>query len=183
MAIREELQEKSVKRFWAKVTKSGEDECWLWSAALNEAGYGVFGVGKQTDKAHRISYRLTHGEIPKGMFICHHCDVRNCVNPKHLFAGTNRDNVKDMLKKGRGSKPPDMGGWNKKVLPGWVFKELGTRPDTEIAKKAGVTKHTIRRAREKLGVPAFPCPTNLKSAYLTRAGVERRSNDGSTNDA
>lgn len=77
--------------------------------ALNEAGYGIVGNGSRedgVDRAHRITYRHFCGDIPSNIFVCHHCDVRSCCNPDHLFLGTNLDNVNDCIKKKRNSKPP-----------------------------------------------------------------------------
>lgn len=97
------------ERFWRYVKKS--DGCWEWIGALNDAGYGILGIGgrsKGSIRAHRLSWMFAHRRraIPKGMQICHHCDNRKCVRPDHLFMGTNADNVRDMWKKGRGSPPP-----------------------------------------------------------------------------
>ena len=86
-------------RFFEKVEKSGE--CWLWVGALNSRGYGSFGFEGRRLGAHRFSYELHKGEIPEGMFVCHSCDVRNCVNPDHLWLGDNADNMKDMYQKER----------------------------------------------------------------------------------
>lgn len=98
-------------RFWAKVSKPADGNgCWEWTAVLNEAGYGVFGVPGGIDRAHRISWRLKFGAIDAGMFICHKCDNRKCVNPDHLFQGSPRDNVLDMRSKGRMVAPPTMRG-------------------------------------------------------------------------
>jgi len=108
MAIRFDLSAESQERFWAKVRKT--KKCWLWTAATNEKGYGIFGVRKFTDKAPRISWRLTRGPIPEKLFVLHHCDNPLCVNPDHLFLGTNNDNVRDMFNKKRNSPPPPMGG-------------------------------------------------------------------------
>lgn len=86
------------ERFWKKVTKT--ETCWLWNACcMNRNGYGVFASVKEL--AHRYSYRLAFGEIPKGMYVCHHCDNPKCVRPDHLFLGTQRDNLHDMRRKGR----------------------------------------------------------------------------------
>lgn len=97
--------------FWNLVQRTGPNDCWLWNGPTHHSGYGVFSRGKRTERrvktAHRLAWILTHGDIPRGLLVCHRCDVRLCCNPAHLFLGTNRDNVNDMLRKGRsvGLKP------------------------------------------------------------------------------
>lgn len=95
------------QRFEAKYEPIPECGCWLWTAAENEKGYGVIGVGgRGTGKryAHRVSYELHVGPVPDGMCVLHKCDTPLCVNPDHLFLGTVADNVNDMTFKDRGKR-------------------------------------------------------------------------------
>ena len=92
--------------FWNNVKKSGPDDCWEWQRGKNEKGYGLLtltGV-KHTQKAHRVAWMLTYGPIQPGVHVLHTCDNPGCCNPYHLFTGTNLDNVKDKMAKGRMQK-------------------------------------------------------------------------------
>lgn len=80
-------------------------DCWEWRGTLFSNGYGRF----RGEGAHRVSFRLAHGHVPAGRYICHRCDNPKCVRPEHLFVGTPRDNVQDMIRKGRNA-PPRMKG-------------------------------------------------------------------------
>lgn len=98
------LKEKAVIRFWKFVNKGEENECWTWNGAKATHGYGAFSVGIKRTTAHRFSWQLHFGEIPKGMMVCHKCDNPPCVNPKHLFLGTDADNQRDKKLKGRAAR-------------------------------------------------------------------------------
>jgi len=87
--------------FWRMVEMDSANACWLWIGALRPNGYGVTKYQGRRWAAHRLAWVLTNGSIPDGMLVCHRCDTPLCCNPKHLFLGTVRDNMQDMLKKGR----------------------------------------------------------------------------------
>ncbi len=91
------------RRFWDHVDRCGAGGCWLWTAAHDHDGYGWFTPrhGERMQLAHRFAYKLRHGSIPRGLFVCHHCDTPGCVNPDHLFLGTAKDNSRDMCSKQR----------------------------------------------------------------------------------
>jgi hypothetical protein len=91
-------------KFWKKVSRGSDDECWNWTGYTNKSGYGSFRIGNEIKLAHRVSWFLYNGEIPAEIFVCHKCDNSRCVNPKHLFLGTPDDNMKDMVSKNRQAK-------------------------------------------------------------------------------
>lgn len=87
-------------RFWSRVVVQ-DDGCWLFGYPRQYQSYPVFTHGGAKSVAHRVSWEMTYGEIPDGMFVCHVCDVRQCVNPQHLFLGSPGDNRRDCQAKGR----------------------------------------------------------------------------------
>jgi hypothetical protein len=108
------MSKQAVDRFMRKVDKNGPinpglgTKCWIWTANTS-CGYGRFRIGSAVDGtrrkafAHRLSYELANGAIPPGLFVCHRCDTPACVNPAHLFVGTQQMNMSDCAAKGRTS--------------------------------------------------------------------------------
>jgi hypothetical protein len=87
-------------RFWSKVDTSGE--CWLWTGTRTRRGYGRFYASPEMVLAHRYSYETNVGSVPDGHDVMHECDNPTCVRPSHLRAGTRSENLKDMVRRGRG---------------------------------------------------------------------------------
>jgi hypothetical protein len=96
--------------FWSKVDRSdGDDACWVWLRAVDTSGYGVLKVWGRKVSAHRYSYELAYTSIPQGMLICHRCNNRLCVNPRHLYVCTSHQNVQDAIEAGTFSYAPGKG--------------------------------------------------------------------------
>lgn len=90
-----------VEKFMSRVKKDSNG-CWVWTGQLQKSGYGICGRMKNRTRAHRLSYQLFIGDIPAGLNVLHHCDNPPCVNPSHLYAGTNWENSQDRVRRDRG---------------------------------------------------------------------------------
>ena len=149
------------QRFWPKVAKAGADECWLWTASIASHGYGCLRVDGKTRTAHTLAWELSRGPIPAGMFVCHHCDVKACCNPAHLFLGTAADNAQDMGRKGRhpgnglrGDRHPNARLTSEIVASIRTSVAVGVS-QSEMARRVGVTVaqvNNIIRGKQWVGV-------------------------------
>ena len=143
-------QNKDRNRFLSKVTYEPNSGCWLWLACGHPTGYGRFGLGNDVLFAHRAAYLLFVGTIPEGMLVCHKCDVRDCVNPDHLFLGTYKDNMQDASRKNRIVTPERhvIGSTTPKLSRNDVL-EIRESDKTLVEMMAiyGAGRTTIRRAR------------------------------------
>ena len=146
--------------FWRHVKPTNADDCWEWLSYKNPSGYGQTKIGGRNGKhilAHRLSWVVHFGEIPNDLHVCHKCDNPSCVNPKHLFLGTNLDNIKDRMAKGR-SKATWKGVAREnhpscKVSDAQIFEMVALRKSgksiSTIAPMFGITKRHISKLTAK----------------------------------
>lgn len=155
-SIAPSLTAKQIDRFWAKVAKTGPDDCWLWTAATAPNGYGVVRIkfGKWLYKncpAHSLARYLSTGVWPAGLDTCHSCDHPPCCNPSHLWLGTPTDNAADMIGKGRhhnGPRPRGVEQWRAAFTEADIIAirrdyAAGGVTLQQIADNKHVTKHCI----------------------------------------
>ena len=134
----------ALQRFEEKFIPEPKSGCWIWTATKSEDGYGKFYFHPTYERSHRASWMFYVGEIPNGLFVLHKCDNPSCVNPYHLFLGTNDDNIKDMVKKGRqralrGSKHKNAKVTEKDVIEMRKLSESGLS-QYKIAEMFGICK-------------------------------------------
>jgi hypothetical protein len=132
------------ERFFEFVHPEPNSGCWLWDGHLNEHGYGKFGYKGQNGLAHRASYDMHVEPVPEGLWVLHKCDVPCCVNPEHLFLGTQQDNIDDMHAKKRERHPIGMAHGRAKLTEDDVRAiRADIRSQAQLSKLYGVTKTNI----------------------------------------
>lgn len=139
------------ERFWRYAGKARPTECWLWTGSLSSRGYGSLPRRSGTQYAHRTSWEIHNGPIPNGMFVCHTCDNKRCVNPAHLFLGSHQDNMDDMVRKGRSRAPlGESNGSAKLTEPAVRIIRTSTATTAELAEQFGVSKALIGGVKRRL---------------------------------
>lgn len=133
--------DKDKKRFWTKANLTANIKlCWNWTRSKSRTGYGFFSFCDRMIVAHRISYYFYYGVDPKELKVCHSCDNPSCVNPNHLFLGTQADNVLDCAKKGR-IVGPGIGELNRESK----LKEQEVLEIRNLYSKGGESHRTLGR--------------------------------------
>lgn len=139
-------------RFWSKVNRAEPDVCWEWAASTQRRGYGQFSAGSRMVGAHRIAFFLGTGQQPTGLHVCHKCDNKRCCNPRHLFLGTNGDNMADKASKGLAWSPclkGEKNGRSKLTTEEVLAIRESNETQTRLAKKYGVSQVRISQIQRR----------------------------------
>lgn len=185
-----EITQDLVNRFFEKVDRDRSSifyngtRCWEWTAYRDSKGYGIITIGGRAgkgEKAHRVSWIISNGSIQNNLLVCHHCDNTGCVNPSHLFLGTNRDNMLDMISKNRNN--PATGSRNgQRVHPektargdrSGAYTHPEMRPRGEDHGMAKLTWEQVREIRSRykwLGIGGDSAQALAKEFGISRRNV------------
>lgn len=157
-------------RFMKHVMPEPNSGCWLWTGGLTRGGYGILRVGSLSDgsrrsaRASRLAYSLFVGPIDGDLFVCHKCDVPACVNPDHLFLGTARDNIRDMVKKGR---------WKKRAFGVYGAAAMHASK-TECAHGHPLSGDNLQMRVRKNGRPERVCLACYRAAMKRRTQARKK---------
>lgn len=137
-------------RFCAQIGTGGEDDCWPWIGHGLAAGYGTIAIDGKAWLATHLSLTVSGEPRPEGGLALHTCDNPRCVNPKHLWWGSQADNMRDMADKGRGNAPRGSRNWLAKLTDDDVREiRASVRPASALASKYGVDRSKICRIRNR----------------------------------
>jgi hypothetical protein len=157
----------ALERFNEKYYEDKESGCWIWTGAKSPLGYGNFWKDQKYKKAHRAGWEFYFGDIEDGLFLCHICDNPSCVNPLHMFLGTQQDNIDDMHSKGRHINHntekkvcPKCGGEYSYCSKGKRFcrpchntRSLNHSFKPEVRKRMNETRRLLRAKKKEMGLP------------------------------
>lgn len=134
---------------WANCIPVTESGCWIWiNATLSKNGYGQLTYQKEHLLSHRAAWIAFVGDIPEGQFVLHKCDIKTCVNPDHLFLGTQRENVDDMFAKNRQAKRTSLTSKQAKLTPQQVSEiRLSPMSNRELRKQYSIGKSAIHNIK------------------------------------
>lgn len=136
----------NVGEFMRRVTLETGTDCWLWNGGRFNHGYGLITIGRKNRLAHRFAYEFFIGD-PGSLKVCHKCDVKLCVNPKHLFLGTQGDNNRDRKQKGRNGDLRGVNNGRAKLTEADVvrIRSLSGLSKSEISRRTGIGRSQVRR--------------------------------------
>lgn len=136
----------TIAAFEEQIVPEPMSGCWLWTGTLHRDGYGQIRIAGITERAHRLSYQLHCGEVPTGLGVLHHCDVRCCVNPAHLYAGTTQENNADRTRRDR--LPRGEANASSRLTAEAVRQiRRSSETHTDLAARFGVSRVTVANVR------------------------------------
>lgn len=168
-----EISQRDIDRFYSKVEKKTDAECWNWTAGKDLHGYGQFSLRNRQTGAHRIAWMIANGPIPYGLLVMHSCDNSSCCNPNHLTLGTAKTNQRDCIARGRRKfmPRPKFNGTDNVVSVARARLGITQR---EFAKLIGVSSNTV--SRWELGTRQIPEPTARLIERVAKDAEKEKTN-------